>query len=113
MNLKNIMIIILLTTVVISPYLIRNIILVDKITITKSIGYNLWKGNNPDSNVEGNPKFDFDLKQEVNKISRDSHYDIHVDKVFEKEGLKNIRSNPVRYFSLYLKKILSFLKTLN
>ena len=99
----------MLTTVVISPYLIRNIILVDKITITKSIGYNLWKGNNPDSDVEGNPKFDFDLKQEVNKISRDSHYDIHVDKVFEKEGLKNIRSNPVRYFSLYLKKILSFI----
>ena len=40
----------LLTT---SPYLVRNYINFEKITITKSFGYNLWKGNNVDSSVEG------------------------------------------------------------
>ena len=109
MNLKSIIMIILLTVVVISPYLVRNIILLDTITITKSIGYNLWKGNNPDSTVEGNPNFDSDLKEQVSKVPKDKYYDINVDKVFQEEGLKNIKNNPTRYFVLYLKKILSFI----
>ena len=46
--------IVLLTLIVISPYLVRNILLVDSITITKSIGWNLWKGNHPKATVEGN-----------------------------------------------------------
>ena len=52
-NLKSSIMIILLTIIVISPYLARNIILVDKIIITQSIGYNLWKGNNAEADVEG------------------------------------------------------------
>ena len=101
--------IILLTVVVISPYLVRNIILLDTITITKSVGYNLWKGNNPDSTVEGNPNFDSNLKEQVSKVPKDKYYDINADKVFQEEGLKNIKNNPTRYFVLYLKKILSFI----
>ena len=33
----------------------RNYKIFDTITITKSFGYNLWKGNNELSKVEGNP----------------------------------------------------------
>ena len=83
--------------------------MLDTITITKSIGYNLWKGNNPDSTVEGNPNFDSDLKEQVSKVPKDKYYDINADKVFQEEGLKNIKNNPTRYFVLYLKKILSFI----
>ena len=108
-KLQSIVMIILLTTVVISPYLIRNIILVDTITITKSLGYNLYKGNNPNSVVEGNARFDLNLREQINKVPKDNHYDINVDKVFLNEGLKNIKNNPIRYFNLYLKKNFSFI----
>jgi len=45
--LKKIFLILLLTLITISPYLIRNYLIFDKITIAKTFGYNLWKGNNP------------------------------------------------------------------
>ena len=41
---------------VLSPYLYRNITELSTFSITKSIGFNLWKGNNPYSNVEGDLK---------------------------------------------------------
>ena len=110
-NLKKIIIIIVITAAVVSPYLARNIILLDKITITKSIGYNLWKGNNPNSNVEGNPKFETysNLKEKLEQVPKDKYFDVNADEVFQKEGLKNIKNDPTRYFILYLKKILSFI----
>ena len=116
-NLKSILIIILLTFVVISPYLMRNIIVLDTITITKSIGFNLWKGNNPQTDVEGkNYIYDsiFDLnnlnlREQINKVQEDKYYEINLDKIFLSEGIKNINNDPIKYFGLYLKKILSFL----
>ena len=116
-NLKSILIIILLTFVVVAPYLMRNIIVFDTITITKSIGYNLWKGNNPQTDVEGKnyiydsifDQEDLDLREQINKVPEDKYYEINLDKVFLSEGIKNINNDPIKYFGLYLKKILSFL----
>jgi len=116
-NLKSILIIILLTFVVISPYLMRNIIVLDTITITKSIGFNLWKGNNPQTDVEGKNYIydsifdleDLDLREQINKVQEDKYYEINLDKIFLSEGIKNINNDPIKYFGLYLKKILSFL----
>ena len=116
-NLKSILIIILLTFVVISPYLMRNIIVLDTITITKSIGFNLWKGNNLQTDVEGKnyiygsifDQEDLDLREQINKVPEDKYYEINLDKVFLSEGIKNINNDPIKYFGLYLKKILSFL----
>ena len=116
-NLKSIMIIILLTFVVISPYLMRNIIVLDTITITKSIGFNLWKGNNLQADVEGKNYIydsiidleDADFREQINKVQEDKYYEINLDKVFLSEGIKNIKNDPIKYFGLYLKKILSFL----
>jgi len=116
-NAKSILIIILLTFVVISPYLVRNIIVFDTITITKSIGWNLWKGNNPQADVEGKNYIygnvfnqgDINLKKQINKVPKDKYYEINLDKVFLNEGIKNIKNDPIKYFGLYLKKILSFL----
>ena len=101
--------IILLTVVVISPYLIRNIIVLDTITITKSFGYNLWKGNNSKATVEGNYYPDSNLQEQIDKVRVNNYYDINVDKVYLNEGFKNIKNNPTRYIGLYLKKILSFI----
>ena len=129
MNLKNIIMIILLTIIVISPYLTRNILVFDTITITKSIGWNLWKGNNAQADVEGKnylyrevteknynyvSSLDFDqedlnLVKQLNRVPTDKYYDINTDKIFFSEGIKNIKNEPIKYFKLYLKKMLSFI----
>ena len=74
--------IILLTIIVISPYLARNIILVDKIIITQSIGYNLWKGNNSEADVEGKYYDDLNIIEQINKIPQDKYYEINLNKIF-------------------------------
>jgi hypothetical protein len=108
-KIKNTFIILFFTFIVISPYIARNIILLDKVTITKSVGYNLWKGNNSLSTVEGNSYFDTSLGKKISNVSFDNYYDINVDKVFQKEALKNIKNNPIHYLKLYIAKFLSFI----
>ena len=116
-EIKKILVIILLTLIVTSPYLARNVIEFNVITITKSIGWNLWKGNNPKTDVEGknyiynlNPDpEDLDLIEQINQVPKDKYFDINIDKVFLNEGIKNIKNEPIKYFQLYLKKILSFI----
>ena len=56
-DLKSLLITILITFIVISPYLQRNLNLFNTITLTKSFGYNLLKGNNPNLKVEGDAVF--------------------------------------------------------
>jgi len=108
-NIKNFITIILLTALFISPHIVRNIILLDKVVITQSFGYNLWKGNNPYSNVEGNVEIDANIKEQIKKLPKNKHYDLNVDKVFENEAIKNIKTNPLKYFGLYIQKVLSFI----
>ena len=115
-KIKNILLILLLTFITISPYLIRNIIVFNEITITKSIGFNLWKGNNYNTNVEGKNYIwentfnqdDINLKNRINSIEKNKYYELNLDKVFLEEAKKNIKNDPIRYFRLYIKKFLSF-----
>ena len=64
---KSIKVIILgisISLIVTFPYLMRNYLIFDQITITKSFGYNLWKGNNNFSNSQGNEKIYNNVMQE-------------------------------------------------
>ena len=108
-KLKNILFIILITLITVSPYLIRNIVIFEKITITKSLGYNLWKGNNPNSTVEGSEFTNDNLKKEIYDIPKDKSFRINFDKIFMNEAKKNITNEPQKYLILFLKKIASFL----
>ena len=98
-----------MTLIVISPYLIRNILVFNSITITKSFGYNLWKGNNPNSTVEGFVIPDSILEKKIKNVSVDKFYPIKLDKVFLDEAIKNLKEEPKRYLILYFKKAASFL----
>ena len=108
-SLKNILLIFLITLITVSPYLTRNFLIFDEITITKTLGYNLWKGNNSNSKVEGSELFDYSLKSKINKIKKDTYYQIKYDKIFFDQAIKNISDDPKRYIILFLKKVLSFL----
>ena len=109
LSIKNIILILLITLITISPYLIRNIVVFEKIIITKSLGLNLWKGNNSKSTVEGYEEFDNELIKKINSIPKNKYYGINYDNVFLEQAKKNIKENPKKYFTLFIKKFISFL----
>ena len=97
---------------IISPYVVRNYIHFNEIFIVKSLGYNLWKGNNQLSLVEGyenlnNIKFT-NLKDKIDNLKKNDLYEINRDKVFLNEASTNLSTNPTRYFALFFKKIFSY-----
>ena len=119
--------------IIISPYLKRNFDIFDKLIITQSIGYNLWRGNNELSSVDSiishnfiyNTTVDtvefkslsqkekenlFQLKQKINNINDDNEkYDLVRDNIFFKEFKTNISNNFFKYLILSSKKLISFL----
>jgi hypothetical protein len=105
----------IITLLLISPYLIRNYLIFEVITVTKSAGFNLFKGNNPLSKAEGIPMLD-----DVEKISKETHekikkikpqdkYDLIIDGLYKEEAIKFIMDNPIRYTQLYIIKLISFI----
>ena len=80
--------------------------------IVKSLGYNLWKGNNQLSKVEGYGNFEIqefkNLHDKVKKINKNKYYEINWDNIFLGEAINNIERNPVKYLKLFFKKLFSF-----
>ena len=113
LNFIKVAIIILVTSIIISPYLVRNYLVFEKITITKSFGYNLWKGNNITSTVEGSESslaFDEDqIKQKIDNLEKDNLYEFSRDKIFLDISLDYINDNKVLFIKRYIKKFLTFL----
>jgi hypothetical protein len=104
-----------ITILLISPYIVRNYYIFEVITITKSGGFNLFKGNNPLSKAEGIPMLDDvekiskDTYEKIKKIKPQPKYDLIIDNLYKKEAIKFIIDNPFRYFKLFITKIFSFL----
>lgn len=135
-NLKKIILSLLLTTSILSPQLVKNYITFERIFVTHSSGYVLWRGNNELSNVTSIKadkiigsiensilKSNADLKKklinvpqqykdiayELNAIKNNNKYDILRDDIFKKYALRNLSENPSHYLILYIKRILSFI----
>lgn len=111
-KLIHLVIIITLTFLVTSPYLIRNYITFNQVILVKSLGYNLWKGNNDFATVEGygdinNPNFK-NIKHKIAILKKDIFYELNRDHIFLNEGIQNINKNPLNYITLFIKKTLSF-----
>ena len=105
---------ILVSLIIISPYLIRNYNIFSTLALTKSTGFNLLKGNNPKSKVEGIAMwtgYDVvpELEEDLKKIKPLSKYDLISDKIFLNKAFYFIKENPLKYLILYIKKFLSFL----
>ena len=109
-SLKKILLILLISLITISPYLIRNIIVFETVTITKTTGYNFWKGSHPDAKgLEGSEIINDSLQKQIDKIPKDKFYGLNFDNLFLDQAIKNIKKEPVRYLTLFLKKAVSFL----
>ena len=108
-NLTKILIVVVL---VISPYVTRNYMHFDEIFIIKSLGYNLWKGNNQLSSVGGYENLErtefMELKNKIINLKKNKYYEINRDNIFLDEAIYNLSENPIQYFKLFLKKIFSY-----
>ena len=117
-NLSKILILSLISVLIISPYLYRNYNIFNVLTITKSLGYNLLKGNNPRTKVEGTgmflkieeviPEVKVPLEQ-LKSLGPIKSYDLLQDQVLMNQALIFIKSEPLKYISLYFKKFFSFM----
>lgn len=112
LNIKYIIIIFLISVIVISPYIIRNYYVFNKITLTKSLGYNLWKGNNPFATVEGAETIDAfadnNINEKIENLPKDNLYDFHYDEMFFNEAILYIQKDPLVFATRFIKRGLSF-----
>ena len=107
---KLIIISLIMTIMIISPYLIRNYYQFNTLTITKSFGYNLLKGNNPNFKVEGNADY---ISTHINKknfsFPIDKKYEINLDNFYKNEAIEIIKSDPLIFIKNYFMKLISFM----
>ena len=109
-NLKFLLLSVLISLIVISPYLKRNYSYFNEIVLTKSLGYNLLKGNNSNLKVEGSTDYIQDYFKNSNfKIKSNNNYEIKLDNYYKNQALEIIQRDPQTYLILYFKKIFSFL----
>ena len=100
----------MLTSLIVSPYVVRNYINFNNLILTKSFGYNLLKGNNPEFKVEGNFKY---IEEKYNRkelnIKSDVNYEINLDNLYKEKAIEYIYEDPSNFFSNYTKKVFAFL----
>jgi 4-amino-4-deoxy-L-arabinose transferase-like glycosyltransferase len=110
-NIKIFLFIFLISIITISPYLVRNYIVFDKVLMTKSLGFNLWKGNNPFATVEGSlsgEAHEHDkIFEEIDKIPKNFKFEIERDNLFLEKGLKHIKDKPLTFIAMSIKRFLS------
>ena len=100
----------IISLIAISPYLKRNYENFDKyFLLTKSFGYNLLKGNNPETKVEGYVNLRKVESKKSFKIETNNFYEINLDNFYKEEALNSIKSDPIKYLILYFYKVLSFI----
>ena len=112
LSFKKSIIIFLISLLVISPYLIRNYFTFNEITLTKSIGFNLWKGNNSFATVEGSLSYEAHINdnmfKKIDNLPKNNLFEIYHDNLFLNEGLKHIKNEPEIFIQRYIKRFLTF-----
>jgi len=107
---KSFIIILTLTSLIISPYLLRNYNHFNSFVLTKSFGYNLLKGNNPEFKAEGNANFIYYNYDKKNlQLKTNKNYEIKLDNFYKKEALQFIKEDPSKFVNSYFLKVFSFL----
>jgi hypothetical protein len=117
-NFWRIFIMMIMITLLVFPYVYRNYNIFGVITITKSTGFNLLKGNNPKSSVEGiklsgiEGKVVPEIKQKIEELNNKGpipKHDLFKDQIFLDQAIKFIREDPSKYIILYFQKFVSYL----
>ena len=107
-KIKNLISSIIITLLVLSPYLYRNYKNFNTVVLTKSFGYNLLKGNNKNFKVEGDVSIINQIRENID-IQANNYFEIKIDNIYKDEAIKYIKENPLTFVKNYFKKFFSFL----
>ena len=116
---QKVLVSIILITILISPYLYRNYNIFGEVTITKSFGYNLLKGNHPETVVEGVGMFRSVEKvipetkeklDELYALGPIKKHDLYKDKILLDQAIIFIKENPLTTPNLNIKQRLAHLE---
>ena len=95
-----------------SPYLVRNYVIFEKVTVLNSFGYNIWKGNHPiaveKSIVAGMETRSDEIQKKVDEIPKDLNYRFIFNEIFFQETIQNFQNNPLDHLLFIFKKAISF-----
>ncbi len=109
-DIRSFIIILILTSLILSPYILRNYNSFNSFVLTKSLGFNLLKGNNPEFKVEGNVEFiEYNYDRKDFNIKTNKDYEIKLDNFYKKEALNFIKEDPYKFINNYFLKVFSFL----
>ena len=107
---SSIVVSLVIAILIISPYLYKNYNIFNELTLTKSFGYNLLKGNNPNFKVDGDAYFLEDqFKNISSSIKPNNEFEIQLDDIYKDKAINYIKSDPTKYTIFYIKKVISFL----
>ena len=107
-NYKKIIKVILISSIVLSPYLIRNYMAFDKFIVHSGLGFNLWKAYSPNAKVEGYYVKSEELKNKLKNVKKDIFYRINEDKIYLQQAKIYIYEDPKKYINLFIKRVFSF-----
>lgn len=115
LNSKKFFISIIMVCLIISPQIVHNYNNFQKIVITQSSGYNLWRGNSEIPNINGETSPDNKLKIKIEKLKNEliyekdlNNYEIYLDKIYLDRAVMNIANDPYKYLKHYISKFFSF-----
>lgn len=100
--------IIMVSAIIVSPYLIRNYLAFDKVIIHSGLGYNVWKAYNPEAKVEGYYVESKKLKEKLKNVNKDIFYRINEDKIYLQQAKEYISKDPKKYLNLFFKRVFSY-----
>tara|TARA_B100001057_G_scaffold390723_1_gene398741 strand:- start:265 stop:834 length:570 start_codon:yes stop_codon:yes gene_type:complete len=97
------------TSITISPYILRNYVSFDKFIVHSGLGYNLWKAYNSNAKVDGYHIESDKLKSKINLVPKDIYYRINEDKIYLEEAKNFIKDNPNKTIELFFHRLFSLL----
>jgi len=112
---KAIMLLSLGVALAVSPWLIRNYIIMGKPVFRTTYGFNLWRGNYPGASGTGRllPGATREILPSdgyFNLIERNQpHTEIEIDEFLTREAVRLIKQDPIRFCTLTAKRIFYFL----
>jgi len=114
-NLTKLFFLIFITSLIISPTIIRNYFVFDKFVLTQSSGYNLWRGNSLSKNINGENVETNEIERKKNEIKNKlfelneiEKYEIYLDKLYFNIAKLNILNNPIEYVGHYINKFFAY-----
>ena len=108
-SIKKLLLILLVTSITISPYILRNYVSFDKFIVHSGLGYNLWKAYNSNAKVDGYHIESDKLKSKINLVPKDIYYRINEDKIYLEEAKNFIKDNPNKTIELFFHRLFSLL----